>query len=50
MKIIFDSEEEKEDFMANLCPDDVLPAKLSDFCYGPCSECWKNCGIEMEVK
>ena len=53
MKIIFDSEEQKENFMADLCPDDVcdaLHAKSSDFCYGLCSECWKNCGIEMEVK
>ena len=54
MKIIFDSEEQKEDFMADVCPDDVsiaLHAELSDRCYGPCcSECWKNCGIELEVK
>lgn len=57
MKIIFDSEEQKDALMG-LLADDYCPACLflketgcelgsSD---DDCDECWKNCGIEMEVK
>lgn len=62
MKIIFDSETQKEKFisaMANFseCPSgfglknrvsigkNCLPRGTTD-----CKRCWKNCGIEFEVK
>ena len=51
MKIIFDSEEQKMEFVGGLCVRDFMD------CYTPCSaiyhsctECWKNSGVEMEVK
>ena len=55
MKIIFDSEEEKENFIKDRCPTDILKNLGEIECdefdnYGVCEKCWKNCGIEMEVK
>lgn len=57
MKIIFDSEEQKDALMG-LLADDYCPnclfLKDDDRICGKsdidCDECWKNCGIEMEVK
>jgi len=55
MKIIFDSDEEKEDFIKDRCPTDILKSlrdveyDCCDIC-GTCKECWETCGIEMEVK
>jgi hypothetical protein len=55
MKFIFDSEEEKEDFIKDRCPTDILK-NLGDIecdgyeVYGVCEKCWENYGIEMEVK
>ena len=66
MKIIFDSEEQKEQFQklvlnqaeVDLCPSSLY---LNERCVGildlydpgnytpDCINCWKNCGIEMEV-
>lgn len=58
MKIIFDSEEEKEALLYGLingfCPsdlylnDDYTCSKLG--CHVDCEICWENCGIEVEVK
>lgn len=61
MKIIFDSEEQKKNFLKvlgdamNKCPsycgfmelssNDCTPATKDN-----CSKCWEQCGIEMEVK
>ena len=55
MKFIFDSEEDKEDFIKDRCPTDILKS-LRDIerdgydCYDTCLECWEKCGIELEVK
>lgn len=53
MKIIFDSEEEKEEFLDWVCLGDIS-LKANAFCdtYESCKDCWKNCSdfIEMEVK
>lgn len=53
MKIIFDDEKEKQEFIRYICPS-VLSPKLKDTgmddCENPnCLECWENCGLEMEV-
>lgn len=59
MKIIFDSEEQMDRFCKFLadfgCPNDVDLGNVSDNINdcercGLCSDCWKDCGIEMEVK
>ena len=58
MKIIFDREEEKENFLisvvnSNLCPSDIglnnssECVRFSNRC--PCNLCWRWCGLEMEV-
>lgn len=55
MKIIFDSDEEKEAFIKDRCPTDILKILGDiecdgyDVC-GVCEECWEKCGIELEVK
>ena len=53
MKIIFDSEEEKDNFakliFSDYCPS-LFGLKGSCCDFEKCDECWKNCGIEMEVK
>lgn len=59
MKIFFNSEEEKQDFIVRLCPGDVLKNVDSRTkCFGlyfagreveECAACWANCGVEMEV-
>ena len=55
MKIIFDSEDQMEQFM-KLMSEDYCPnvLYLEDHCNGAsriqCDECWRNCGIEMEVE
>ena len=49
MKIIFDSEKEKEDFLDWVCPCDISP-HYGRFCDDTCLDCWGNSGIEMEVK
>lgn len=57
MRIIFDSEEQKERFISLispfLCPSDIgIGNDDADHCSrnGACRDCWKNCGIEIEVK
>ena len=52
MKIIFDSEEEKDDLIRMCCPGDLSRAESYAFC-GPdssCKDCWERCGIAMEVR
>ena len=61
MKIIFDNEEEKIDFIGNVCPNHILP-KLNRRCekechwtektgFERCIECWNKFDefIELEV-
>ena len=53
MKIIFDSEEQKENFARHIFADHCptlfgLNGSCCDF--EECDECWKNCGLEVEVK
>lgn len=60
MKIIFDSEEQKESFKSLIdgcCPMRFgLKGKCFDSSDGwhisdeDCDECWKRCGLEVEVK
>ena len=54
MKIIFDSEEAKKDFLDNRCPGCDVSKKLRDIGYDDrydtCLECWETSGIELEVK
>lgn len=61
MKIIFDSEQQKENFdialsilSAELCPCDIDLPHIEKCTYKEkgrkgCLTCWRNCGIEMEV-
>ena len=57
MKIIFDSEEQKEAFMSDViehsCPEEYyLENKHSCSAFSwreHCDLCWANCGIEVEV-
>lgn len=61
MKIIFDSEEQKDQFdivffiISNeLCPSHIgiehkNKCRHYDKAKGSCLTCWRNCGIEMEV-
>lgn len=59
IKVIFDSEGEKHEFIAGTCPfirgdegmyyDCPFPARM----YGnkkDCQKCWETSGIEMEVR
>lgn len=56
MKIIFDSEEQKKEFENTM--DDWCPSFLGlkgdcdrrVFISADCSECWKHCGLEKEVR
>ena len=54
MKVIFDSEEEKEYLVNARCPGgiskDLHDSGYDDHCYDTCLECWEKCGIELEVK
>lgn len=58
MKIIFDSEEEKNKFFNRIsfgdCPTSLSSKYIdSDHCYcsdRDCAKCWEECGIEFEVK
>lgn len=54
MKIIFDSEEQKEVFLANIiiCPSDLGMEKFQ--CADcmeedACERCWQQAGVEIEV-
>jgi len=56
MKIIFDSEEQKEKIFAvlsfDLCPDDVgyePKQPCSERCVSECMRCWEE-SVESEVK
>lgn len=57
MKIIFDSEEQKERFMntvvSDYCPSlfGAFPNMGSQLCdiYDCCKKCWEQSGIDMEV-
>lgn len=50
MKIIFDSEEEKQEFMDHVCPENI-GRKRTTSCIGICcDECYRLTGVEMEVK
>lgn len=64
MKIIFDSEEQKKEFEANMdgcCPSilglkgdcdkcDVPALACLSVCDRSCHECWECCGLEMEIR
>ena len=62
MKIIFDSERQMMEFFCALgqdnCPgdfiniDEIRGGLRARYCCveEPCWECWKNCGIEVEVR
>lgn len=57
MKIIFDSGNECDEMFEAKCPKDILSsAKELLECVGysqyphKCADCWKNSGIELEVK
>ena len=63
MKIIFDSEEQKDKFKIifpilahELCPIDIgiqnnYKCRYRNFSSNDgCLTCWRNCGIEMEVR
>lgn len=52
MKIIFDSEEQKEEFIGKYCPDDFgLQDRCSPFSWHCRGElCWAEAGVEMEVR
>lgn len=48
MKIIFDSKEQKQEFIDNICPNAI---GFQNNCRGnSCEECYKEAGIEVEVK
>lgn len=49
MKIIFNSEKEKELFINGVCPGHI---GLTETCKagGYCEECFRLAGVEMEVK
>lgn len=57
MKIIFDSEEEKNKFFSYIsvsdCPTSLSSKYVDDeHCYcnkRDCAKCWENCGIEFEI-
>lgn len=58
MKIIFDSEENKERFCKlNFCPSDITGNPKDDSCdvyessdHEPrCMECWDTCPVQLEV-
>ena len=57
MKIIFDSEHQKEMFLNSMvkgfCPGELNLKNYWDCQFmlmtGNCRECWEQCGIEMEV-
>lgn len=56
MKIVFDTEEEKRQFMEVGCPSDI-PLVVHGRCetdyeyeQGVCEECWKNSGVILEVE
>ncbi len=58
MKIVFDSEDQKETFLSlitltALCPEDILlkNRKCDKLCdnFKECRNCWKQSGLEMEV-
>lgn len=48
MKIIFDSEEQKEAFIHRICPS-YLGFDDDRYCGGMCKKCWEN-AIEIEIK
>lgn len=54
MKIIFDSEEQKEAFfehvVADYCPSIFGSDASTCFENDSCDNCWEKCGIELEVK
>ena len=58
MKIIFDSEENKERFCKlRCCPSDITGNSKDDSCDGyegsdyetRCMECWDTCPVQLEV-
>lgn len=57
MKIIFDSEEEKNKFFGDIsmgiCPSNLSTEYLNGKrCYRgdrDCAKCWENCGIKFEI-
>jgi hypothetical protein len=57
VKIIFDSEKQKNDLTGKLCPYDVNSDIDEHWCYRlmcrndvDCGFCWAESGIEMEVR
>ena len=56
MKIIFESEDEKQQFIEAGCPHDIPTVFASSYCgtydYDEkrCKECWKNSGVILEVE
>lgn len=55
MKIVFESEDEKRQFMEAGCPHDIPTIFTSSYCgvyyydETKCTECWKNSGVILEV-
>lgn len=53
MKIVFESEAEKEEFINNQCPDHIKSSlerySLKNCCHNSCDVCWEQCGIDLEV-
>lgn len=52
MKIVFDNEKQKKEFIAGFCPRNVDINAIEHIeCEDAyCITCWENCGIELEVK
>lgn len=54
MKIIFDSEQQKEKFIdlisLDMCPSDIGVGNYERCVKGNCWECWEESELEMEVK
>lgn len=58
MKLIFESQEEFDDFVKCGCPSDIPtihnpnPTCPVDYDYQKemCTACWKSCELELEVK
>ena len=50
MKIIFDSEKEKQQFYNDNCPGDVGLIENHNIYCSDCSQCWEQSGLDYEIK
>ena len=50
MKIIFDSEKEKQQFYNDNCPGDVGLMENHNIYCSDCSQCWEQSGLDYEIK